>query len=66
MVLAAVALDLMLFCTTLGPCLTLLLLALKGVNSVPWSWMVVLGLGALLLLGSWMALSIASRISAAV
>lgn len=66
MLLAAVALDLMLFCAALGPCLTLLLLALKGGHGVPWSWMVVLGLGALLLLGSWMAFSIASRISAAV
>lgn len=58
--------HLLLFWTVLGPSLTLLLLALKAVGSVPWSWPVVLGMGVLLLLSSWTALSIAAQIVSSV
>lgn len=58
--------NLLLFWTVLGPSLTLLLLVLKVVGSVPWTWAVVFGMGVLLLLSSWTALSIAAQIVSAV
>jgi len=60
------ATNLLLFWTVLGPSLTLLLLGLKAVGSVPWSRPVVLGMGVLLLLSSWTALSIAAQIVSSV